>query len=87
MLHRRAMTDPTKTTGNDKADAFLGCIIVPIMAALFIYWGMGGFADPEETARQQARIDNARGIDQQMRQVYRDACDKGVQRGCDKLND
>ena len=81
------MTDYTKTTGNDKADAFLGCIVFPIMAALFLYWAFGGFADPAETARQQERIDNAKEVDAQMRQVYRLACDKGDQSACDRLND
>ena len=82
----RPMTDYTKTTGNATADAWLGFIGLG-MLVLFIYWGMGGFADPEETARQQARIDNAKEIDAQMRQVYRDACDTGNQAACDKLND
>lgn len=81
------MTDYTKTTGNAKADAWLGCLVVPVLLALAVYWGMGGFADPEETARQQQRIDNAKEVDAQMRQVYRMACDKGDQRACDALTD
>ncbi len=87
MLRVPPMTDYTKTTGNATADTFLGCLVVPAMLALFVYWGIGGFADPEETARQQERIENAKEIDAQMRQVYRDACDQGKQAACDKLND
>jgi hypothetical protein len=80
------MTDYTKTTGNKTADAWLGFIGLG-MLILFFWWGIGGFADPEETERQQERIENAREIDEQMRQVYRDACARGVQRGCDALNE